>query len=227
MPAAYPVTERRRPGAPRVAATVAAAAIAAVLIAACGGRGSSPGVANISNSRTSTSQSSSTPGGGGGLALGGGAPSNASGGQSSALTIAGGSRQSALKYSACMRASGVPSFPDPNGQGVIQFGSSDGIDPRSAAFQKAQQKCAKYQGGLGGHAPTPAQQAKAQAAALAFSQCMRNHGEPDFPDPQFRSGGISIKISAPGSPGGSSSLDPNSPIFQRAQKACRSLIAAR
>jgi hypothetical protein len=226
MPPANPVTERRRAGAPRVAATVAAAAAAVVLIAACGGGGSNPGVANVGNSRTSTSQSSSTPSSSGVPALGGGAPPTTSGGgQSSSLSIAGGSRQSELKYSACMRADGVPSFPDPNGQGVIQFGSSDGIDPRSAAFQKAQQKCAKYQGG--GHAPSPALQAKAQAAALAFSQCMRNHGEPNFPDPQFSSGGISIKISAPGSPGGSSSLDPNSPIFQHAQKACRSFVTAR
>jgi hypothetical protein len=226
MPPAHPVTVRRCRGALRVAAMLAAAAAAVVLIAACGGGGSSPGVANVTNSRTSTSQSSSTPSGGGGPALGGAAPSTAQGGgQSNSLAIGGGSRQNGLKYSTCMRANGLPSFPDPNGQGVIQFGSSNGIDPRSAAFQKAQQKCAKYRGG--GHAPSPALQAKAQAAALAFSQCMRNHGEPDFPDPQFGAGGISIKISAPGSPGGSSSLDPNSPIFQRAQKACRSFIGAR
>jgi hypothetical protein len=155
-----------------------------------------------------------------------GLPSTSSGGdQSSGLAIAGSNRQSELKYSACMRAHGVPNFPDPNGQGAIQFGSSDGIDPRSAAFQNAQQKCAKYQGG--GHAPSPAQQAKAQAAALKFSQCMRSHGEPDFPDPEFSSGGISIKISAPGSHAGSSTLDPNSPIFKRAQKACAPFSAAR
>jgi len=205
-----------------VAATIAAAVCAIVLIAGCGGGGPDPGVANVSSSQTSTSRSSSTPSGGGGSALGGGAPSTSSGGgQPSSLTIAGGNRQNELKYSACMRADGVPNFPDPNAQGVIQFGSSDGIDPRSAAFQNAQQKCAKYQGG--GHKPSPAQRAKAQAAALKFSQCMRSHGEPDFPDPQFSSGGISIKISAPGS----GTLDPNSPIFKRAQKACASFSAAR
>jgi hypothetical protein len=225
LPPNHAVSERRRRGALRVAATIAAAAGGVVLIAGCGGAGSNPGVANVSSSETSTSQPSSTPSSSGGSALGGDAPSTPSGGgQSSSLTIAGGNRQNALKYSACMRTNGEPNFPDPNAQGVIQFGSSDGIDPRSAAFQKAQQKCAQHQGG--GHAPSPAQQAKAQAAALKFSQCMRSHGEPDFPDPQFSSGGISIKISAPGS-GGSSALDPNSPIFQRAQRACRSFVAAR
>jgi hypothetical protein len=44
---------------------------------------------------------------------------------------------------------------------------------------------------------------------------MRSHGVPDYPDPQFRPGDIHI----PGVPG----LDPNSPIYQRAQNACSAL----
>ena len=88
-----------------------------------------------------------------------------------------------------MRANGVPNFPDPNGQGVIQ---GSGIDPNSAAFQKATQACAKNL--RGGKAPSPAQIASAEAAALSFSKCMRAHGVPDFPDPQFGSGGrVSIQ----------------------------------
>jgi hypothetical protein len=117
-----------------------------------------------------------------------------------------------------MRANGEPDFPDPNGQGVIQ---GSGIDPQSSAFQKAQKACAKDLGG--GRAPSPAQQAKAQADALAFSQCMRSHGVPDFPDPTFSSGGgIRISLRAHGAGG----LDPNSPIFQKAQKTCQPLMAA-
>jgi len=120
-----------------------------------------------------------------------------------------------------MRANGVANFPDPNGQGVIQ---GSGIDPNSSAFQKAQQTCAKKIGG-GKGTRSPAQQAQAEAAALAFSKCMRSHGVSGFPDPQFGSGGgirISLHASA-----GSSSLDPSSPIFQKAQQTCGSLLPGR
>jgi hypothetical protein len=54
-----------------------------------------------------------------------------------------------------------------------------------------------------------------QAQALKFSSCMRSHGEPNFPDPTFSGGGVSLKISA------SSGIEPTSPQFQAAQKACQ------
>jgi hypothetical protein len=138
--------------------------------------------------------------------------------------LATGNRQDALKFSQCMRANGEPNFPDPNASGVIQGNSSEGLDPNSAAFQKAQRKCARFRGG-GGRAPSPAQVAAAQAAALSYSKCMRSHGEPNFPDPQFGAGGggISIRISLHAG-SGASALDPQSPIFQAAQKACSALL---
>ena len=48
--------------------------------------------------------------------------------------------------------------------------------------------------------------------ALKFSQCMRAHGLADFPDP---SGGGAIQIGGPGS-----KMNPQSPSFRAAQKAC-------
>ena len=214
MPPADRVTSRRsrrRRGASLLSVGAAMLGIGA-LVSGCGGS-SSPGVASVGNSKASSGQSSSAGVGGvGGAAAG--EPSALGASKQSAVAIAGGGRQNELKFSACMRANGEPNFPDPNGQGVIQFGSANGIDPNSSQFQAAQQKCAKYGGG--GHAPSPAQQAQAQAQALKFSACMRSHGEPAFPDPQFSSGGgIKIRIGGPGS-----GLDPQSPIFQAAQKAC-------
>jgi hypothetical protein len=50
-----------------------------------------------------------------------------------------------LKYSKCMRAHGVPNFPDPSSNGAIT-GSSKGINPQSAAFQNAQRTCQKLTG---------------------------------------------------------------------------------
>ena len=55
-------------------------------------------------------------------------------------------------------------------------------------------------------------------AELAYSQCMRDHGISDFPDPQ-PGGGIAIQA---GPPGGD--LDPNNPQFKAADEACKSLL---
>jgi hypothetical protein len=55
----------------------------------------------------------------------------------------------ALKYATCMRANGVSSFPDPNGQGVIQINAPGSLDPNSPQFQKADAACASLQNGFG------------------------------------------------------------------------------
>jgi len=224
------LTNRRRLGAPRTLAAVAALVVVGILVAGCGGGGKSPGVANFSTTNTSSSHSSSSSStasnGGGGTALGGSGPptGSRSGAPRSGFAIATGNPKQALKLSECMRANGVPNFPDPNGQGVIQ---GNGIDPNSPAFQKAQQTCAKKIGG-GTGTRNPAQQAQAEAAALAFSKCMRSHGVSDFPDPQFGSGGsIRISLHASSGSGGGSDLNPNSPIFQKAQQTCGSLLPGR
>lgn len=47
--------------------------------------------------------------------------------------------------------------------------------------------------------------------ALAYSRCMRRNGVPDFPDPTS-SGTIQLAVG--------NGLDPGSPLFQAAQKAC-------
>jgi hypothetical protein len=122
----------------------------------------------------------------------------------------------ALKFANCMRAHGVPDFPDPAANGGIQVagpGAKSALDPQSPAFQTAAQACHKLGPGLGGppHPLSAAQRRK----LIAFSQCMRTHGVPSFPDPTFpASGGALI-----GSPQ-QSTFNPASPGFQRASKAC-------
>jgi hypothetical protein len=64
--------------------------------------------------------------------------------------------------------------------------------------------------------PTAAQQAQAEQNALKQSECMRAHGIKDFPDPSTSGGKITLQIH--GSPG--SDLNPNDPLFQKAQQAC-------
>jgi hypothetical protein len=53
------------------------------------------------------------------------------------------------------------------------------------------------------------------AAGVRYAACMQAHGVPGFPEPN-RQGEITITVS--------SSLDPSSPLFQRAEEACDHLI---
>jgi hypothetical protein len=83
-----------------------------------------------------------------------------------------------------MRSNGVPNFPDPNtGRGPI-FDMS-GVDPSSPAFQAAQAKCQKLMGGgPPGPGSTTHPSAQTLAKLLRIARCMRQHGVPQFPDPQ-------------------------------------------
>ena len=127
----------------------------------------------------------------------------------------------ALAFAKCMRSHGVSNFPDPTGgelnlqvQKTPNSTSVNGVEVNGPAFQSALQACRSYLPN-GGH-PSAAETAQAKAKALAMSRCMRSHGVPNFPDPQFQTGpggGLGVRIGGPG-------INPRSPAFQAAQKAC-------
>lgn len=193
----------------RTTLSLPALACAAILFAGCGGSSPSSGVAHLSSS--SASNSSST------------------GGSSSSSEAGRPTQQQMVAFSQCMRTHGVPEFPEPT-EGKLLIRSSDrnghltGVNPQSSQFQAAQKACAKFAPN-GGKPPSPAEQAKMQEAALKFSQCMRTHGVPSFPDPEFSHGGGAVRLrigsERKGGPGG---IDPSSPQFQAAQKACQSIM---
>ena len=214
-----PTDRRRHRGAAHALAAGVALLGVVLLVAGCGG-GGGPGVASVKT--TTSGSTSSATGSSGGSPAGGSGPSTSSGGGApgvprSSFALAGGNRQNALKFSTCMRANGLPNFPDPNASGLIQGNSGAGLDPGSPQFQAAQKKCEKY---APGGVRSPAQEARAAAQALRFAACMRSHGVKSFPDPQISAGRISIQIK--GGPG--TGLDPSSPLFQRAQQACGSAL---
>jgi hypothetical protein len=70
-------------------------------------------------------------------------------------------------------------------------------------------------GGLSSGSGGGAQLTMKMTNGVKFSQCMRSHGVPNFPDPGS-SGSIQI--------GPSSGIDPGSPKFQAAQSACQKLM---
>jgi hypothetical protein len=127
-------------------------------------------------------------------------------------------RQDAIKFSKCMRSHGVKNYPDPSGPtNSVSIGSNSGIDPNSPTFQNAQKACQSLL-----PRPSAAQIRNIEQRALKLAKCMRAHGVKNFPDPTFKTGGVEIKVSA-----GSSGLDPNSPTFQAAQRACQKVISKR
>ena len=193
---------------------IAVLAAVGLFVAGCGG-GSHPSVASLGSGHDDGEHEPCglVDDGRGGSLDGSSSQQSGGGGQ---FSIAGGGSHLA-QLAACMRSHGVPNFPEPNAQGVISSGS---IDPNSPQFQQAMQACQKDL--PNGGTPSPAQQAQMRQQALAFSACMRKHGLPNFPDPQFLSGGrVAMRISA------ASGIDPRSPQFQAAQKACQSLLPGK
>jgi hypothetical protein len=159
----------------------------ALIITGCGGS-SSPGVASLTGSSTASSSSSLSAG-------------------ASQTAIVGGST---LKFASCMRANGVPNFPDPNAQGEIQTN----LNLHSPQLQAAQNRCRKFNQS---RPLSHAQQQVLMTGTLVFSKCMRAHGLPHFPDPQNTDGGVVMKIHDTQA----NNLDPDSPAFQKASKACQ------
>jgi hypothetical protein len=210
--------QRRRGALPGLAAL--SVCILALAVAACGG-GSSPGVANLGKSHHSSNANNDGSGGGAPSSVGGSSsPSNGHNESQAVMKPVGASAAQELRYAKCMRANGEPNFPDPNSQGAFSFGSAQGIDANSTQFQAAQSKCGKD---LPHPSFSPAQQQQDYAHLLKYSQCMRGHGVPGYPDPTRGSGG-GVSLSIRGGP--DSGLDPNSPIFQHAQQACSKLPGA-
>jgi hypothetical protein len=121
--------------------------------------------------------------------------------------------QQALSYSKCMRQNGTPDWPDPGKDGA--FPNDNGSLTRirkSAGYTKASNSCKSLEV-TGGIPPAQAQQDFDNL--LKYSNCMRQHGVSNFPDPVKDKSGVGITI-----PKG---FDESSAQYKAAQKACKSL----
>jgi hypothetical protein len=132
----------------------------------------------------------------------------------------------AIAFSKCMRAHGLPKFPDPqsSGGGVqLSIGSGTGINPQAPAFQSAQKACRHLLPGGGPGSGHASRQAMAQM--LQVSECMRAHGVSGFPDPTTKGPSDPTGYSAVMDRNGAvlaipNSIDIRSPAFMRAAAAC-------
>jgi hypothetical protein len=114
-------------------------------------------------------------------------------------------QEKARRYAQCIRANGVPDFPDPDADGGFSgVGHEQEGNPK---FKAAQEKCRDLAPG-GEHENTgdPAYVEQARK----FAQCVRDNGVPDFPDPD-----------AEGRFRGVGHEQEGNPRFKAAQEKCR------
>lgn len=123
-----------------------------------------------------------------------------------------------LGLAQCMRAHGVPNFPDPSSTGGLSIPND--INTDAPAFKSAQGACAELaQSGDGQSASSGI----GKARLLALAKCMRLHGVPNFADP----------TSSPPPPGNGNAVGGNgwylaigtaqerqSPSYKRAATTC-------
>ncbi len=86
---------------------------------------------------------------------------------------------SGLQFSQCMRANGVPNFPDPGPRGY-QITPGNGINPLSPVNQTAFNTWKTPLPASGHSPPLPASMRHEE---LLLADCMRANGVPNSPDP--------------------------------------------
>ena len=168
-----------------------AALLLAPAAAGCGSGSGSPSVASLATTTSATSTSAPRP-------------------QTPVAPALSPQKETAIDvaYADCMTAHGVPARALPGGAGVGFIVHPGSARPGSPQFKAAQGACKRMlpKGGL--PAPPSAQNSAFIAQMLKLSVCMRAHGVPNFPDP----GPHGLNIGP--------NIDPRSPQFQAAQKAC-------
>jgi hypothetical protein len=138
-----------------------------------------------------------------------------------------------LALAQCMRGHGVPNFPDPRASGGYSLssngsiqGAGGSIDINSSPVQAAYGHCRHLLPG----GPSVSQleqkvqegqqrQEQELPTLVKFARCMRSHGVPSFPDPALS--GQSTPASGKGA-----GINPSSPRFQAAVRACRHVLPA-
>jgi len=134
---------------------------------------------------------------------------------SSSGSALGGSANQMLAYSQCMRAHGVPDFPDPDASGNIQVRPGSPNDPMNGPQEQvANDDCQHLLPG-GGTSGTGANQQEV-SQDLKLAQCMRAHGATNFPDPTVSGNSVSFQ----------GTFYYRSPQWQRAEQSCKSLAPA-
>lgn len=125
-----------------------------------------------------------------------------------------------FKFAQCMRDNGIENWPDPeapadggsggSGGGPARVFAPEGVGPDE--IRPAMEQC-RHLLPNGGNPPAGERD---NAAMLAFAQCMRENGVPNFPDPPAEGGNMGVPRD----------IDPESPEVQAAFETCREHLGA-
>ncbi len=115
------------------------------------------------------------------LAACGGSPSspNAGGPANSPST----NSQKAIAFSRCVRAHGVPNWPDPASGGGIPKETAQQLGVSNSQLQAALNTCQHLLPNTGNVDDNPAALHQWWSQMLRFAQCMHSRGVPNWPDP--------------------------------------------
>ncbi|RVX40725.1 hypothetical protein EDD27_3146 [Nonomuraea polychroma] len=118
------------------------------------------------------------------------------------------SKGDALAFAKCMRANGMPDFPDPQPDTALAFSPELLGSPQ---FKAAEKSCKQFQ------PPAPDQPPVREDSwpvtdKRKYATCMRENGVPSFPDPDDNGGFILPQ---------NGTLDLASEQFKKAEEACR------
>ena len=138
-----------------------------------------------------------------------GTPSSGTGGVSAAFV------SDKLGFARCLRAHGVPNFPDPNASGQEPPGWKLLI---FAPHGQAAVRACNYWGNRI-HNDVAAQAQAAMGEYVRFAECMRAHGLPGFPDPVHAEGRVEFVLSA-----SQDGFDPHSPQVLAKAHQCESVL---
>jgi hypothetical protein len=118
--------------------------------------------------------------------------------------------QELVAFAHCMRAHGVPDWPDPLPDGGFPRTGGGGDSPQAGSAMHTCQRLLPAVQPL-----SAAQQARVLAQDLKWARCMRAHGFPGFSDPVVRPHAGTPVITAP------AGFDPGAPQAQAASTACK------
>jgi hypothetical protein len=123
--------------------------------------------------------------------------------------------EQALAYAKCMRANGVPNFPDPQRQdNGVKVRVDSGKNTDTSALNKALEACRDKM--PQGDADGPNGGTVDAAKLAAWTKCMRAK-LPGFPDPEVSGNGITVTLHGTGIRG-------ESAAFENARRSCQSRL---
>jgi hypothetical protein len=120
-----------------------------------------------------------------------------------------------LGLARCLRAHGVPDYPDPNASGQEPPGAKE--LSRTPQGQAAVRACSSWDNRISND--VAAQNQAVRVEYVRFAECMRAHGLPDFPDPVNAEGRVEFVLSA-----SQDGFDPHSPQVLAKAHHCESVL---